>query len=330
MASEPIRKTLPAAEKARHPEKIHRPDQLSVARPDWLRVRVAASPSPAWQETQQIVKDYNLHTVCAEAACPNIHECWQKKHATFMIMGDTCTRACSFCYVKTGRPNILNPQEPDNIAKAVALMKLAHVVVTSVDRDDLPDGGAEHFTRVVAAIRRDNPATTVEILTPDFKQKRGAADIIARVPPDVFNHNLETVPRLYPECRPGARYYTSLALLEKMKELVPSIFTKTGLMVGLGEERGEVLQVMDDARSAGVDFLTLGQYLQPTKKHAAVKKFWTAEEFDELAQVASAKGFLMVSASPLTRSSYHAGDDFKKLQAARNATITTSGTGDKI
>ena len=243
-----------------------------------------------------------------------------------MIMGDTCTRACSFCYVKTGRPNLLDEKEPDNIASAVKLMNLSHVVITSVDRDDLVDGGAEHFALVVAAVRRANRATTIEILTPDFKQKPGAADIIAGTPPDVFNHNLETVPRLYPDHRPGARYYTSLSLLEKIKNLVPTIFTKTGLMVGLGEERGEVLQVMDDARSAGVDFLTLGQYLQPTKKHAAVKKFWSKEEFKELAELASAKGFLMVSASPLTRSSYHAGDDFKKLQAARESMIKNKGT----
>ncbi len=307
----------------RHPEKNHRPDQVSVDKPDWLRVRVMATPSEAWRATEKIVKDYNLHTVCAEAACPNIHECWQKKHATFMIMGDTCTRACSFCYVKTGRPKFLDAKEPGNIATAVKLMNLSHVVITSVDRDDLDDGGAEHFKKVIVAVRQENPNTTIEILTPDFKQKRGAAQIIAQYPPDVFNHNLETVPRFYASFRPGARYYTSLALLEKIKEMVPSIFTKTGLMLGLGEERNEVIQVMDDARAAGVDFLTLGQYLQPTKKHAAVKKFWSQQEFDDLASLARAKGFLMVSASPFTRSSYHAGDDFKKLQAARTAQQTT-------
>ncbi|MGI9462209.1 MAG: lipoyl synthase [Alphaproteobacteria bacterium] len=301
----------------RHPEKRHRPDQLSLAKPDWLKVRVATTPSLSWQATEKIVRDYNLHTVCAEAACPNIHECWQKKHATFMIMGDICTRACGFCYVKTGRPRLLNPKEPYNIAMAVKLMGLSHVVITSVDRDDLPDGGATHFQKVIMAVRKMNPDTTIEILTPDFKHKSNAIDVIAQNPPDVFNHNLETVPRFYLKLRPGARYYTSLSLLENMKKLSPNIFTKTGLMLGFGEERNEILQVMDDARSAGVDFLTLGQYLQPTKKHAAVKKFWYQKEFDELAEVALAKGFLIVSASPLTRSSYHAGDDFKKLKLAR-------------
>jgi len=257
--------------------------------------------------------------VCEEAACPNIGECWKQKHATFMIMGDTCTRACAFCNVATGKPSALNPHEPANIAQAVGKLGLGHVVVTSVDRDDLADGGAGHFAAVIAALQRSAPATTIEVLTPDFMRKPGAIETVAAARPDVFNHNLETVPRLYPTIRPGARYFTSLKLLSRVKEIDPAMFTKSGLMVGLGETREEILQVMDDLRAADVDFLTVGQYLQPTPKHAAIDRFWTPAEFDELTVLARAKGFLMVSASPLTRSSYHAGDDFARLKAARAA-----------
>src|SRR5476649_2296997 len=268
-----------------HPEKAHRPDNPIPRKPDWIRVR--APNSPEYAETKRLMRQYGLTTVCEEAACPNIGECWKQKHATFMIIGDTCTRACAFCNVATGKPGALNPHEPGNIAEAVGKLGLGHVVVTSVDRDDLGDGGAGHFAQVVAAR------------------------------PDVFNHNLETVPRLYPTIRPGARYFTSLRLLSRVKEIDPAMFTKSGLMVGLGETREEILQVMDDLRAADVDFLTVGQYLQPTPKHAALDRFWTPAEFSELAQLARAKGFLMVSASPLTRSSYHAGDDFARLKAAR-------------
>ena len=264
-----------------------------------------------------MVREHNLHTVCEEAACPNIGECWSKAHATMMIMGDTCTRACAFCNVATGRPAPLDPDEPEHVAEAVVELGLTHVVVTSVDRDDLTDGGALHFADVVRAIRQAAPQTTIEILTPDFLRKDGAAETVIDAKPDVFNHNLETVPRLYLKIRPGARYYHSLRLLERVKERDPEQFTKSGVMVGLGETKEEVMQVMDDMRSAGVDFITIGQYLQPTRKHAKLERFWTPQEFAGLEQVARAKGFLMVSASPLTRSSYHADSDFAALKAAR-------------
>ncbi|MEL7486040.1 MAG: lipoyl synthase [Pseudomonadota bacterium] len=306
-----------AARAARHPEKQKRPDTPVQRKPDWIRVK--APTSKTFAETRAIVRAKNLHTVCEEAACPNIGECWSKKHATMMIMGDTCTRACAFCNVKTGLPAALDPREPQNVADAVAEMGLSHVVITSVDRDDLEDGGARHFADVVAAIRNRAPETTIEILTPDFLRKDGAAETVIDSRPDVFNHNLETVPRLYLSIRPGARYYHSMRLLERVKERDPQMFTKSGIMVGLGESRDEVMQVMDDMRSAGVDFITIGQYLQPTRKHAAVDRFVEPEEFASYESIARAKGFLMVSASPLTRSSHHAGEDFAKLQAARAA-----------
>ncbi len=299
----------------RHPEKAHRPDSPVQRKPDWIRVKAPVGREYAL--TREIVREHNLHTVCEEAACPNIGECWTHRHATMLILGDTCTRACAFCNVKTGLPGAIDPGEPENVGRAVAKLGLRHVVITSVDRDDLPDGGAEHFARTIRAIRAASPGTTVEVLTPDFLRKDGALDIVMDARPDVFNHNLETVPRLYLSVRPGARYFTSLRLLERAKELVPSGFTKSGLMVGLGESREEIMQVMDDLRAADVDFLTIGQYLQPTKKHAALARFWTPEEFKGLEQVARAKGFLMVSASPLTRSSYHADTDFAALKAAR-------------
>lgn len=301
----------------RHPEKAHRPDNPIPRKPEWIRVR--APNSPEYAETRKLMRQYGLSTVCEEAACPNIGECWKQKHATFMIMGETCTRACAFCNVATGKPGALNPHEPANIAEAVGKLGLGHVVVTSVDRDDLDDGGAGHFAQVIEALHKAAPTTTVEILTPDFMRKAGAIETVVAARPDVFNHNLETVPRLYPTIRPGTRYFTSLRLLARVKEIDPAMFTKSGLMVGLGETREEILQVMDDLRAADVDFLTVGQYLQPTPKHAALDRFWTPAEFDELASLARAKGFLMVSASPLTRSSYHAGDDFARLRAARAA-----------
>jgi lipoic acid synthetase len=309
--------TLIDTTKARHPEKQNRPDTPLLRKPDWIRVK--APVSKGFEETRAIVRAKKLHTVCEEAACPNIGECWSKKHATMMIMGDTCTRACSFCNVKTGKPAALDADEPANVATAVAEMGLDHVVITSVDRDDLVDGGAAHFAAVVRAIRARNPKTTIEILTPDFLRKDGAAEIVIESRPDVFNHNLETVPRLYLSIRPGARYYHSLRLLERVKERDPSMFTKSGVMVGLGETREEVMQVMDDMRSAGVDFITIGQYLQPTRKHAAVDRFVSPDEFASYESLARAKGFLMVAASPLTRSSHHAGEDFARLKAARAA-----------
>jgi lipoic acid synthetase len=305
------------AEPPRHPEKARRPDTPVLRKPAWIRVK--APGSPVYSETRAIVREHNLHTVCEEAGCPNIGECWTHKHATMMIMGDTCTRACAFCNVKTGMPVPLDAEEPDNVARAVQKLGLRHVVITSVDRDDLEDGGAEHFRRTVAAIRATSPGTTVEILTPDFLRKPGALEALMQTPPDVFNHNLETVPRLYLNVRPGARYFASLRLLERAKEIDPNVFTKSGLMVGLGESRDEVMQVMDDLRAAGVDFLTVGQYLQPTRKHAAIDRFWTPDEFKALESIARAKGFLMVSASPLTRSSYHADADFAEMKAARLA-----------
>jgi lipoyl synthase len=301
----------------RHPEKAHRPDSPVQKKPDWIRVK--APVSEGYFATQKIMRDNGLHTVCEEAGCPNIGECWDKKHATFMIMGDTCTRACAFCNVKTGLPGVLDANEPSHVADATVKLGLAHIVVTSVDRDDLPDGGARHFAETIRAIRERCPQTTIEVLTPDFLRKDGALEIVAEAKPDVFNHNLETVPSLYLTVRPGARYFHSLRLLQRVKELDSAMFTKSGIMVGLGEDRNEVLQVMDDMRSAQVDFLTIGQYLQPTRKHHEVKRFVPPDEFRSLETIAYTKGFLMVAASPLTRSSHHAGDDFARLKAARAA-----------
>ncbi|MFN7173236.1 MAG: lipoyl synthase [Thermaurantiacus tibetensis] len=294
---------------------------LRIARkPEWLRVR--APTSPAFRETKALMRRLGLHTVCEEAACPNIGECWQQRHATVMILGDTCTRACAFCNVKTGMPGPVDPLEPVHVAEAAAELGLSHIVVTSVDRDDLPDGGASQFVKVIEAIRARSPSTTIEILTPDFRNKADAAvEAIVAARPDVYNHNLETVPRLYPTIRPGARYYHSLRLLERVKTLDPSLFTKSGLMVGLGEQRLEMHQVMDDMRSAGVDFLTIGQYLQPTPRHAPVVEFVPPATFAAYRTVAEAKGFLLVAASPLTRSSHHAGEDFARLKAAREARL---------
>jgi lipoic acid synthetase len=303
------------ARERRHPEKQSRPDTPILRKPEWLRVR--APGSPGYAATRAIVREHGLVTVCEEAGCPNIGECWEKSHATMMIMGETCTRACGFCNVATGRPGPLDPTEPERVAAAVAKMGLRHVVITSVDRDDLADGGAAHFAVTVAAIRAAAPAATVEILTPDFLRKAGAAETVIASRPDVFNHNLETVPRLYLTIRPGARYYASLRLLERVKERDPDQFTKSGLMVGLGETKEEVMQVMDDMRCAGVDFITIGQYLQPSRKHAAIDRFVSPEEFKALETIAYAKGFSMVAASPLTRSSHHAGEDFERLRAAR-------------
>ena len=301
----------------RHPEKQARPDTPILRKPDWIRVK--APVSKGYHKTREIVRAKNLHTVCEEAACPNIGECWDNKHATMMIMGDTCTRACAFCNVKTGLPGPLDPDEPMHVGQAVAEMGLLHVVITSVDRDDLADGGAEHFAAVIAAIRQHAPKTTIEVLTPDFLRKNGAAAIVIDAKPDVFNHNLETVPRLYLKIRPGARYYHSLRLLEHVKERDANAFTKSGIMVGLGETREEVMQVMDDMRIAGVDFITIGQYLQPTQKHAAIDRFVEPAEFKAYETMARSKGFLMVSSSPLTRSSHHAGEDFARLKAVRLA-----------
>ncbi len=303
------------AQKLRHPEKAHRPDQPVARKPSWIRVK--APGSPAWRETSELLRDSGLATVCQEAACPNIGECWEKKHATFMILGEICTRACAFCNVATGRPGPLDPSEPIRVAEATAKLGLSHVVVTSVDRDDLEDGGAAHFAQTIAAIRQTCPDTTIEVLTPDFLRKKGALEQVVEARPDVFNHNLETVPSLYVTVRPGARYFHSLRLLQRVKELDGTLFTKSGLMVGLGEERNEILQVMDDMRSAEVDFLTIGQYLQPTRKHHEVARFVTPEEFEAYQTIAYSKGFSMVSASPLTRSSHHAGEDFAKLKAKR-------------
>ena len=299
----------------RHPEKANRPDNPIQRKPDWIRVR--APNHPIYHETRALMRENRLVTVCEEAACPNIGECWSQRHATMMIMGDTCTRACAFCNVRTGQPDALDAGEPTRVADAVAKLGLRHVVITSVDRDDLADGGAQHFARVIRALRQAAPDTTVEILTPDFLRKPGALDIVVDARPDVFNHNLETVPRLYPTIRPGARYFQSLRLLDDVKRLDPTIFTKSGLMVGLGETRPEIGQVMDDLRIADVDFLTLGQYLQPTVKHAAIDRFATPEEFADYASMARGKGFLMVSSTPLTRSSYHADADFAALRDAR-------------
>ncbi|MEL6118617.1 MAG: lipoyl synthase [Pseudomonadota bacterium] len=304
----------------RHPEKAHRPDNAQPKKPNWIRVR--APTSEGYHETRKIMRDNRLVTVCEEAACPNAGECWSQGHATMMIMGEICTRGCTFCNVATGRPDALDTFEPGRVAHAVQKLGLNHVVITSVDRDDINDGGAAHFAQTIRAVRHRSPGTTIEILTPDFiKSDKGALETVVEARPDVFNHNLETVPGLYPRVRPGARYFHSLRILQRVKELDPSIFTKSGIMVGLGEERMEVLQVMDDMRAADIDFLTIGQYLQPTPKHHAVDRYVHPDEFASYEKAAYGKGFLMVSATPLTRSSYHAGDDFARLRDARMAKI---------
>ena len=303
----------------RHPEKQKNPDRPQPRRPNWLRVR--APVSEAYHETRKLMRKHSLVTVCEEAACPNIGECWAQKHATMMILGSVCTRACAFCNVATGRPDLLDPHEPENVGAAVAKLALRHVVITSVDRDDLDDGGAEHFAQTITAIREQSPGTTIEILTPDFLRKDGALEIVVDAKPDVFNHNTETVPRLYPSIRPGARYFHSLSVLQQVKKLDPSIFTKSGIMVGLGESDEEVGQLMDDLRSADVDFMTIGQYLQPTPKHAPVDRFVEPSIFESYAKQGKAKGFLLMSSTPLTRSSYHADADFAALQDARNVAL---------
>jgi len=315
--------TEPAVAKLRHPEKAHKPDNPVARKPDWIRVR--APMSREYQETRALMRQLGLATVCEEAACPNIGECWKQKHATVMILGSICTRACSFCNVATGRPDQLDPHEPAHVAEAVAKLGLHHIVVTSVDRDDLDDGGAAHFAETIRRIRALTPETTIEVLTPDFLRKEGALETVVEAGPDVYNHNLETVPRLYREVRPGARYFHSLRLLQRVKELDPARFTKSGIMVGLGETKEEVAQVMDDLRSADVDFITIGQYLQPTPKHHAVERFVTPAEFTEMRDMALGKGFLLAASSPLTRSSYHAGEDFERLKAARLAKLAAAG-----
>ncbi|HEX2582362.1 MAG TPA: lipoyl synthase [Dongiaceae bacterium] len=300
----------------RHPEKAHKPDNpVQLRKPDWIRVR--APVSREYHDTRALMRTLGLNTVCEEAACPNIGECWTQKHATVMILGSVCTRACAFCNVATGLPDRLDPHEPDHVAEACAALGLKHIVVTSVDRDDLEDGGAGHFAATIRAIRAASPQTTIEVLTPDFLKKPGALAIVLEAEPDVFNHNLETVPRLYRSIRPGARYFQSLRLLAWAKEISPRLFTKSGLMVGLGETQDEIVQVMEDLRVAEVDFLTIGQYLQPTPKHAAVDRFVAPEEFEQLRKIGQGKGFLLVAASPLTRSSHHAGEDFARLRKAR-------------
>ena len=301
--------------KIRHPEKINKPDNISPKKPFWLKVK--APQGKIFDQTKDLLDDLNITTVCEEASCPNIGNCWSKKHATMMIMGDICTRACSFCNVATGKPNKLDLSEPIRVAKSVARLNLNHVVITSVDRDDLYDGGADHFVATITDIRKYSPNTSIEILTPDFLKKDGALEKVINAKPDVFNHNLETVPRLYPSVRPGARYFHSLNLLAKVKEVDPNIFTKSGIMVGLGESQNEIYQVMDDMRSADIDFLTIGQYLQPTIKHHKVEKFVHPDEFDKYKKVALSKGFLLVSSSPFTRSSFHASEDFEKLKKIR-------------
>ena len=301
--------------KIRHPEKINKPDNISPKKPFWLKVK--APQGKIFDQTKGLLDDLNITTVCEEASCPNIGNCWSKKHATMMIMGDICTRACSFCNVATGKPNKLDLSEPIRVAKSVARLNLNHVVITSVDRDDLHDGGADHFVSTITDIRKYSPNTSIEILTPDFLKKDGALEKVINAKPDVFNHNLETVPRLYPTVRPGARYFHSLSLLAKVKEVDPNIFTKSGIMVGLGESQNEIYQVMDDMRSADIDFLTIGQYLQPTIKHHKVEKFVHPDEFDKYKKVALSKGFLLVSSSPFTRSSFHASEDFEKLKKIR-------------
>ncbi|MBM3521990.1 MAG: lipoyl synthase [Alphaproteobacteria bacterium] len=313
--------TLTKAERAalRHPEKAHRADNPIQRKPDWIRVK--APTSEAYHDTRRLMRELKLATVCEEAACPNIGECWQKKHATVMILGSVCTRACAFCNVATGKPDQLDPHEPAHVAEAAAKLGMSHIVITSVDRDDLDDGGAMQFVRTIEELRARTPATTIEILTPDFLRKDGALEKVVAARPDVYNHNLETVPRLYPTIRPGARYFHSLRLLQRVKELDPTIFTKSGIMVGLGEDRNEVMQVMDDLRSADVDFLTIGQYLQPTPKHAKVDRFVPPNEFETYGSMALSKGFLLVAATPLTRSSYHADADFQRLKSARAALL---------
>ncbi len=306
----------------RHPEKAHKPDNPVARKPDWIRVK--APMSREYQETRALMRQLGLVTVCEEAACPNIGECWKQKHATVMILGSVCTRACSFCNVATGRPDRLDPHEPAHVAEAVGKLGLHHIVVTSVDRDDLDDGGAAHFAETINRIRAAAPATTIEVLTPDFLRKEGALETVVAARPDVYNHNLETVPRLYREVRPGARYFHSLRLLQRVKEIDPSRFTKSGIMVGLGETLEEVAQLMDDLRAADVDFITIGQYLQPTPKHHAVERFVTPAEFGEMRSLALAKGFLLAASSPLTRSSYHAGEDFERLKAARLAKLAAA------
>ena len=301
--------------KIRHPEKINKPDNISPKKPSWLKVK--APQGKIFDQTKGLLNDLNITTVCEEASCPNIGNCWSKKHATMMIMGDICTRACSFCNVATGKPNKLDLSEPIRVAKSVARLDLNHVVITSVDRDDLHDGGADHFVSTITDIRKYSPNTSIEILTPDFLKKDGALEKVINAKPDVFNHNLETIPRLYPTVRPGARYFHSLNLLAKVKEVDPNIFTKSGIMVGLGESQNEIYQVMDDMRSADIDFLTIGQYLQPTIKHHKVEKFVHPDSFDKYKKVALSKGFLLVSSSPFTRSSFHASEDFEKLKKIR-------------
>jgi lipoic acid synthetase len=313
MTNQPLSKE--ELRRKRHPEKQKNVDSPAPARPNWLRVK--APNSKEYKATEKLVRDNNLVTVCEEAACPNIGECWKKKHITVMILGSVCTRACAFCNVATGRPDLLDPHEPDNVAKTASTLALEHMVITSVDRDDLDDGGAEHFAQCINKVREKSPGTTVEVLTPDFKNKGLAWEIVVDAKPDVFNHNMETVARLYPTIRPYARYFGSLQLLAEVKRKDPSIFTKSGIMVGLGETKEEVFQIMDDMRSADVDFMTIGQYLQPTPKHAPIDRYVTPDEFAEYERMAKKKGFLMVSAKPLTRSSYLAGDDFKLLQEAR-------------
>ncbi|NQV48034.1 MAG: lipoyl synthase [Rhodospirillaceae bacterium] len=306
-------------EKLRHPEKAGKPENPSPRKPAWIRVK--APTSAAYGETRRLMREHGLNTVCEEAACPNIGECWSKRHATMMILGDICTRACAFCNVATGKPGPVDSAEPENVGLSVAKLGLRHVVVTSVDRDDLADGGAGHFVATIRALREHAPDTSVEVLTPDFRDKPGALEAVIAAAPDVFNHNLETVPRLYPKIRPGARYVHSIRLLDDAKRLSPGIFTKSGIMVGLGEEKPEILQVMDDLRCAGVDFLTIGQYLQPTTRHAAIERFVTPDEFDELKNIGLAKGFLVVAATPLTRSSYHADADFAELKEKRRQSL---------
>jgi len=308
--------------RVRHPEKANKPENQPMRKPDWIRVK--APTSEGYHETRKLMRARSLVTVCEEAACPNIGECWSKKHATVMILGDICTRACAFCNVATGKPNAVDPMEPENLAISVAELGMKHLVITSVDRDDLDDGGADQFVRCIERIRETTPETTIEILTPDFREKPGALEKVIAAKPDVFNHNLETVPRLYPSIRPGARYFHSLKLLDTVKRENPSIFTKSGIMVGLGETRTEVMQVMDDLRSADVDFLTIGQYLAPTKRHAPIDRFVTPDEFDDYRRIAEARGFLMVSATPLTRSSYHADSDFVKLRENREAKLNAA------
>jgi lipoic acid synthetase len=308
--------------RVRHPEKANKPENESLRKPAWIRVK--APTSEGYHETRKLMRSRSLVTVCEEAACPNIGECWSKKHATVMILGDICTRACAFCNVATGKPGAVDLMEPENLAISVAELGMKHLVITSVDRDDLEDGGADQFVKCIQRIRETTPETTIEILTPDFREKPGALEKVIAAKPDVFNHNLETVPRLYPSIRPGARYFHSLKLLDTVKREDPSIFTKSGIMVGLGETRTEVMQVMDDLRSADVDFLTIGQYLAPTKRHATIDRFVTPDEFDDYRRIAEARGFLMVSATPLTRSSYHADSDFVQLRENREAKLNAA------